>query len=97
MTTAPGPSDRCPPCRKCGPRFPQSIGIMPRPRKMNPVQVMTFFDISGLLVENMRIAVVLPAGVDREPEDLPDEEGQSERRIDQGSKPADPMSKRPCR
>ena len=38
--------------------MPHSIGNMPRPRKMNPVHVMTRFDVSGLFVENMRIAVV---------------------------------------
>src|SRR5215813_12649376 len=38
--------------------IPHNIGNVPRPRKINPVQVITRFDVSGFLVENMRIAVV---------------------------------------
>jgi hypothetical protein len=38
--------------------MPHSIGSMPRPRKMKPVQRITRFDVSALLVEKTRIAVV---------------------------------------
>ena len=38
--------------------MPHSMGSMPRPRKMRPVQVITFLAVAGLLVENMRMAVV---------------------------------------
>ena len=38
--------------------IPQSMGIIPRPRKMNPVQEKTFLLTSGLRVENVRMAVV---------------------------------------
>jgi hypothetical protein len=37
---------------------PQSIGSIARPKKITPVQVMTFFAVAALLVENMRMAVV---------------------------------------
>ena len=34
------------------------MGSMPRPRKINPLHVITFFEISGLFVVNMRMDVV---------------------------------------
>ena len=38
--------------------MPHSMGIMPRPRKMKPVQKKTFLLVSGLRVEKVRMAVV---------------------------------------
>ena len=38
--------------------MPHSIGIMPRPRKMKPVQKKTFWLVSGSRVEKVRMAVV---------------------------------------
>src|ERR1700694_851314 len=59
LTTGAGmPLVNAPVPNKVNAAIPQSMGSIPRPRKMKPVQVITRLEVSGPLVENMRIAVV---------------------------------------
>ena len=51
-------SEFCPGPSIASAAMPHIIGIMPRPRKMKPAHEKTRLLISGLRVENVRIAVV---------------------------------------
>src|SRR5437762_11272796 len=50
--------ESCPGPRIVRAAMPHSIGIMPRPKKTNPVQVYTRLPTSEVIEENIRIAVV---------------------------------------